>query len=60
MEFSINSKMAVVGRLTERPAALFNGLLAHYKQWRAAGAIENLMTRLSEATREQVKKKKLG
>ena len=31
----------------------------HYKQWRAAGALENLMTLLHEATREQVKKKKM-
>ena len=31
----------------------------HYKQWRAAGAIEKLMTLLHEATREQVKKKKM-
>lgn len=31
----------------------------HYKQWRAAGALEKLMTRLHEATREQAKKKKM-
>lgn len=31
----------------------------HYKQWRAAGSIEKLMTLLHEATREQVKKKKM-
>jgi transposase len=31
----------------------------HYKQWRAAGAIEKLMTLLHEAIREQVKKKKM-
>ena len=30
----------------------------HYKQWRAAGCIEKLMTLLHEATREQVKKRK--
>jgi hypothetical protein len=30
----------------------------HYKQWRAAGSIEKLMTLLHEATREQVKKRK--
>ncbi|MCX5965557.1 MAG: transposase, partial [Cyanobacteria bacterium] len=30
----------------------------HYKQWRAAGAIEKRMTLLHEATREQVKKRK--
>jgi transposase len=32
---------------------------SHYKQWRAAGAIEKLMTLLHEAIREQVKKKKM-
>ena len=30
----------------------------HYKQWRAAGSIEKLMTLLHQATREQVKKRK--
>jgi transposase len=32
----------------------------HYKQWRASGAIEKLMTLLHEAIREQVKKKENG
>ena len=41
-----------MGRLTQRSIALFNRLLA-YKQWRAAGCIEKLMTLLHEATREQ-------
>lgn len=32
----------------------------HYKQWRAAGSIEKLMTLLHEDVREQIKKKENG
>jgi hypothetical protein len=49
--------MAVTGK-TYKDLPPYSTVYWHYKQWRAAGSIEKLMTLLHEATREQVKKRK--
>lgn len=58
MAFSINSRMAVIGKTYLRicPPTVY----WHYKQWRMAGALDKLMDLLHSQVREQVKKKQNG
>ena len=57
----IAAKLPCLPSRTDRTKDLppYSTVYWHYKQWRAAGCIEKLMTLLHEAAREQVKKKKM-
>jgi transposase len=60
MAFSTNSRMAVIGKTCPAYLPPYSTVYWHYKQWRAAGVIEQLMSVLHEQVREQVKKNRSG
>jgi hypothetical protein len=60
MASEINSKMVATGKTYPKTCHLTRAVYWYYKQWREAGAIEQLMSVLHGQVREQVKKKPSG
>lgn len=60
MASSINSKMVAIGKTCPAYLPPYSTVYWHYKQWRSAGVIEQLMNTLHEQVREQVKKSPSG
>jgi hypothetical protein len=60
MAFSINSKMAAIGKTYPSYLPPYSTVYWHYLQWREARVMGKLMTVLHEQVREQVKKKPSG
>lgn len=60
MASSINSRMALIWQDLPKDLPPYSTVYWHYKQWRAQGAIETLMSVLHGQVREQVKKKPSG
>jgi hypothetical protein len=60
MASSTNSRMVVIGKTCLKTFPLTRAVYWHYKQWRAQGTIETLMSILHGQVRERMKKKPNG